>query len=213
MARQEHACKGVAKGAKVQRDVVSGSLPLDARKSLTALLSGEGGVKKVVVESARAIARSTMVGEQAFNLSKQTGVQIVAADSPDLFNHTPTPGQAFLRRVMLAVQEYEKDLIVQRLTDGLNSAKKTSSRTTQQGAVKVAGAWSSLEKAKPTPAAMKKIMHINAEVTASQLTQRQARDKLRKLLKISQLGTSTAMRVLAEAALKSKKATKETSRR
>ena len=43
---------------------------------------------------------------------------MVPADAPDLLVHDPTPVQTFLRRVMFAMVELEKNLIVQRLAHG-----------------------------------------------------------------------------------------------
>ena len=53
-----------------------------------------------------------------YQKSKEAMVQMVPADAPDLLVHDPTPVQTFLRRVMFAMVELEKNLIVQRLAHG-----------------------------------------------------------------------------------------------
>lgn len=130
-------------------ETISGMVPLDQRVRLKELLNGEK-VAKVFVESARAIARSAIVAEEAWQMSKANGVEIIAADLPQLFKHDPNPGETLLRRVMLAVQEFERDMIVMRLAHGLSRKRATSSRRTQAGTVKVNGSLSILEKTKPT---------------------------------------------------------------
>jgi len=156
-ARQRKACQAAlaSLGEQLQNRVqcvsetVSGMLPLDKRDQLKELLNG-AKVGKVFVESARAIARSAIVAEEAWQMSKTNGVEIVAADLPQLFKHNPNPGETLLRRVMLAVQEFERDMIVMRLSHGLSRKKATSKRLTQAGTVKVNGTLSILERTKPS---------------------------------------------------------------
>ena len=125
-ARQEKAVQGICphqsfKVAKSLTEVVSGSLPMDKRKAFTSFLAecSKSGIEEILVESTRAVARDASVAESLFQMSKSLGVKIVPADIPSLYEHSPNPAQKFLRRVMMAYTELEKDLTVQRLQAGL----------------------------------------------------------------------------------------------
>ena len=127
-------------------------------------------------------------------MSKENDVQIISVDMPELFAHNPSPSNAFLRRVMLAAQEFERDVIVERLQHGLAKAKATSKRRTQSGGIKVQGSKSTLEQLKPNRKTIKKIRSI----ANKGWSQRAIRNYLRGLLNRPSLGTSTAMRILSE---------------
>ena len=180
------------------KEVVSGSLPATLRTQLVHILKHNRG-KKVYIENSRALARSTVAGEQLYEMSKENNVKIVSVDMPELFNHQPSPGTAFLRRVMLAAQEFERDIIVERLQHGLAKARVHSKRRTQFGRVKVQGAKSTLEQIKPHRATITSIRAL----TNKGLSQREIRDAIRALLNRPGLGTSTAMRILSEVQRKS----------
>jgi len=95
---------------------------------------------------------------------------------------------------MLATQEFERDVIVERLQHGLARAKAKSKSRTQSGAIKVQGAKTTLEQVKPSKATSKEIRNI----AKKGWSQRMIRDYLRQLLDRPSLGTSTAMRMLSE---------------
>ena len=84
--RQKSVCLPLAKRAKplgapkVRSEVVSGSLPLEKRKMLQGLLTG--CPKQVFVESARAIARSAVVGEQGTRWARSTASKSSQVTSP-----------------------------------------------------------------------------------------------------------------------------------
>jgi len=78
------------------KEVVSGSLPAADRTQLVDILTNNHG-KKVFIENPRTLARSTVAGEQLYELSKKNNVQSVAVDMPELFQHEPTAGIAVLR--------------------------------------------------------------------------------------------------------------------
>ena len=105
---------------KMIAEVVSGSLPLDKRGQFTKLMEmgAAKNLDKIYIESTRALARDADIAEAAYKTSKSMGVQIVPADLPDLCTHNPNAVQTFLRRVMFAMVELEKNLIVERLGDG-----------------------------------------------------------------------------------------------
>ena len=64
-------------------DIVSGSVPAEHRKVLLDIVAKQRP-KYLIIESARALARSTVAGEQLFQCAQDAGV-IIAADSPELF--------------------------------------------------------------------------------------------------------------------------------
>ena len=202
--------KGNVKIVKKVSEIVSGSLPMERRRTLLDLLAGKvqgmGAVNprklKVFVESARAIARDALVGEQLYQLSKKSGVQIVAADFPNLFTHTPSPAESFIRKVMLGVQELDRDQIVYRLAAGLNAKRATSSRVTQVGTTKVNGCKSLLEKKKPTKAVVSRLKKEISKYTSGQLGLRTLAVEMGKVLR-AKIHHETARRIMAE--IKSKK--------
>lgn len=98
--RQQERRAAKAGNADTVKEVVSGSLPATQRTQLVDILKNNCG-KKVYIENPRALARSTVAGEQLYEMSKENNVQIVSVDMPELFDHQPSAGTAFLRRVML----------------------------------------------------------------------------------------------------------------
>jgi DNA invertase Pin-like site-specific DNA recombinase len=100
-------------------------LSLNKRTKITNILNKTKGkdIQKICVESARAISRDANVAEEMYQKAREAGVQIVPADIPDLCALQPNPVQIFIRRMMFAMTELEKNLNVQRLRDG--QQKKT----------------------------------------------------------------------------------------
>ena len=111
-------------------EVISGSLPMDQRKQFKQLLvdAPNAGIKKIFVESARAISRDADVGEEIYKKAKEQGIEICCKDSPGLFSLNPSPVQIFLRRVVLAMLELEKNLVVHRLKDGRKHAQEKANK-------------------------------------------------------------------------------------
>ena len=91
-----------------------------------------------------------MVAEQLWRESKKAGVQIVPADCPELFRHFPSPSESFMRRVLTAQQEYERDVACQRMMAGLAAKKEVTKDRTQAGTVKVNGRKSILDEEQPS---------------------------------------------------------------
>ena len=122
----------------------------------------------VFVESARAVARNSLIAECMWRESRDTGIQIVAADCPDLFKHLPSPTESFMRRIVCAQMEYDRDVTVQRLTAGLMSRKAQSEEVTQKGQVKFNGSYSILDRCQPKPGVLRRIkgaisQHVRGE--------------------------------------------------
>jgi hypothetical protein len=55
---------------------------------------------RIFVESARAIARSATVAEEAWRLCRQSGHEVTCSDLPGLFKHDPGPGESLVRKVI-----------------------------------------------------------------------------------------------------------------
>ena len=116
---------------------ISGTTPAVQRKALGQLLSQRN--IKVFVENARVLARKVQVGEDIYEAAKRHNIQIIPEDLPSLMNLQPNPGEAFVRRIMFAVYELERDLIVERLRSGLLKKKALSRKRTQSGNIKYNG--------------------------------------------------------------------------
>ena len=99
---------------------------------------------KIFVENARAIARTAKVGEDIYETAKERGIEIIAGDIPNLFALKPRSVETF----------------VERLTKGLELAKKRPKRTTQFGEAKVNGSRSHLEKKAPSKKQLKKLRQV-----------------------------------------------------
>ena len=99
------------------------------------------------------------------------------------FDHQPSAGTAFLRRVMLAAQEFERDIIMERLQHELAKARNPdASRSNHTGAAQA-----------------QSCHHRQDWALANKgWTQREIRDTIRTLLNRPSLGTSTAMRILSQ---------------
>jgi hypothetical protein len=202
-------------------EVLSGKLPLQNRKLFNDLISGVYGKMKVYVESARAVARSTLIAEEAWAKSKASGVEIIPADAPDLFQHSPSPALSFMRKVISSCQEFERDVITHRLSHAQQARKdiinlflkakaprnrsqakagrsagrqdvgpvggqdnlkkdgglaalvgKVKIRVDQQGHAKVSGAYSILERVKPSKTCLQKIAKIHDRIKTGALSWR-----------------------------------------
>lgn len=144
---------------KQMAEIISGSKPIGQRHMLRSLIEGKVDPKaikaltpslnaskvNIFVESARAVARDSFVGEQLYQLSKKTGNQIVPADMPDLFSLEPKPETSMMRKIIMALVEYDRDNIIYRTTAGLKAKMETSTKVTQHGSVKVNGTKSILD--------------------------------------------------------------------
>ena len=131
-------------------ECISGMLPLNRRRVLQNILNN--GYDEVFVESLRSLTRSSTVAEAIAQKVQGSKIKIHVADMPGLFAKDATPQQRFQRRIASAVNEYERDVIVQRLVDGLMARK---ARLIKQGICKYNGRMSVLEH-HPVNAAKKK---------------------------------------------------------
>jgi hypothetical protein len=138
-------------------EIISGSLPFERRRTLMELLE-DPSVKVIAVESLRALARKTMVGEEIHQKAILHKKTIIPADMPDAFSleRSSMASNALSRRCVLAAQEYERDQIEYRIQNALKSLrveegqKGAKMRTTQKGTPKVNGRKNILEECKAT---------------------------------------------------------------
>lgn len=185
-----------SKGAKKVKDIISGGVPLAQRTKLLTLLNT---VTDIYVESSRALSRKSVVGEELFELARAKGVNIVCSDFPTLFNPNATPIESFMRKVVLAMNELERDIVVSRLQSGLESKKKTSTKKTQCGKVKVNGRRSWLERLQPGASTINKIKRMAGERAKGKFGWRTLAKQISTLLKIKKnLSPETTRRMVHE---------------
>lgn len=209
--RQVMACEALLKqlkpGSRQKKlpcvtEVCSGTLPLSQRHGLQALFTQGPG--KVLMESARALARKATVAEDIWEQSKASGIKLEASDLPGLLKHWPTPAEGFIRKVMFAMYEFEKDLIVMRLVNGLQQKKdqesqKLQPRRGQQGQVKVNGRLSLLERRRPNSRAHAKICQACAAHRKGDLSARQLASALTAALGLERPMAMETARRMAQA--------------
>ena len=173
--RQMEAATSVLKRSGVPRsaelkvhkvsEVISGMLPLAERTKLQKLLSGE--FDTVIVESQRALARGVHAAEEVYQTAKKNNVNILVNDMPTLYKLDATPAESFIRRVMAAVSEFERDTIVARLQAGLEAKRAITKRKTQTGEPKVQGRKALLESSgvlRSCPSARCQLRQLNKAV-------------------------------------------------
>ena len=162
LSRQKAACRKAGADMKLDivhsvAEVVSGSLPLEQRACFKELLQKCRckGIQRILVEGSRAVARSAVSAEEVYQQSKQAGIEITPCDIPGLYTLDANPAQKFLRRVIFAYTELEKDMTVSRLQDGLRSKLKAAKhlankgrtvKRNQSGKIKVNGRKSTMER-------------------------------------------------------------------
>ena len=138
MPRQKTSGKKYAEQQNVEvvesiMEIISGSLPKTKRVKFNKLLadSQNKNISRIFMET-RALARDADVGEELYKESVQKNVEMHCRDAPGIFSHNPSPVQQFMRRVVLAMVELEKNLIVARLADGREEASKKAAEVVQQ---------------------------------------------------------------------------------
>lgn len=95
---------------------VSGSKELANRPALAALIQAlhGNGVRLVLVERLDRLARDLMVQESILHDLTRNGFQLVSVTEPDLCNNEPS--RKLMRQIMGAFAEYEKQMIVLKLS-------------------------------------------------------------------------------------------------
>ncbi|CAJ1442191.1 unnamed protein product [Effrenium voratum] len=167
------------------------------------MLKGCADKVKIFLESARALAPSQIAAEQAWQASRKHNVEIVCSDIPDLFTHSPTPAQSFIRKVHCAAQEFNKDMVVYHLSQGLANKVKTTKEITQKGSPKVNGCKSVIQKLKPSQASIKQVKKLKAQRDKGEFGWRPLATKVSKVLRVKAcLAPETVRRLCVEIKVK-----------
>ena len=194
-ARQLATCRTwalkLAKGGKVSSvsETCSGMLPLERRPEFRRLVEGHTPAMKILVESARAVARSALVAESIYRQSVASGVEIIPADLPALLKHQPSPGEALMRKVMFAVTEFQRDVAVTNMANGLLEKKKRllaegGYPQTQSGTVKVVGTKTVLQRVPPDGTQRRKLKSLAKKWQAGALGLRPLATSMSTVLKL-----------------------------
>ena len=130
-------------------EVINGSLPTQRRQELLKLIEA-GDVKAAFIESCRALARSVKVSEELYEKAVRNQVSIIPADLPDLLKPDTTPAESFVRRIIFASTELERDLVVSRLQDGIRRKLRVATKVTQAWCPKATGCHTTLDMARPS---------------------------------------------------------------
>ena len=104
---------------------------------------------------------------------------------------------------MLSVQEFERDMVVHRLTHGLVTKKATSRRINQVGEIKVNGAHSILEKLFPSTSKLRALMQLSERWSNGEFGWRVLSQRFSECLGLKTvMSIETGRRMAQEVALK-----------
>jgi DNA invertase Pin-like site-specific DNA recombinase len=111
--------------AKVYREEgVTGTA--ESRPTLAELMEDASPGDTVIVEKLDRLARDLLVQEAIFSKLMQAGIRLLSATEPDMSQNDPT--RKFIRRILGAVAELDKDLIVARLRGARQRVKTATGR-------------------------------------------------------------------------------------
>ena len=99
---------------------------------------------------------------------------------------------------MFAYQQFERDLLVERLAHGRVEAKRTTSRRTQTGARKVAGCKSHFQRKPPTVRQIKELKKVVKQHQKGHITCRDLAAEFQRIQRLPRLGIHTARRQVEE---------------
>jgi DNA invertase Pin-like site-specific DNA recombinase len=130
--RQLAAIKAYAKTANVEivdvynDDAVRGDNAIEARPGFARMLERllSNGVRTIVVENASRFARDLVVQEVGYEMLKERGINLIAADSPSAFLDDG-PTATLIRQVLGAVSQFEKAMLVSKLRGARERKKAT----------------------------------------------------------------------------------------
>lgn len=107
---------------------VSGKNELVDRPALSELFSAlsEDGVKTVLIEKLDRLARDVVIQETIVRDMLRNGFQLISAMEPDLCSTDPT--RKFIRQIMGATAEYEREMIVLKLRGARQRMKAKTGR-------------------------------------------------------------------------------------
>ena len=195
-------------------EVISGCLKFDERETLKSVLErklpdmpkDKAKTVHLFVESVRALARNSMVAEQVYQVSKDNNIVVIPKDYPALFAHNQTPTENFVRKLVCALQELDRDTLVWRLQEGRKQKMKVTTRQNQKGQPKVNGAKTYVEELAPSKAMQNKIITLGKKRDAGVFGWRPFAEKISDMLQLDQpLSHETARRMYRELLNKRKK--------
>ena len=114
-----HACAR-SLGVEIVREyydaAVSGADRVDARAGFNDMLAYmlSNGARTILVENASRFARDLIVQETGYQMLKDRGIELIAADAPDSFL-SDTPTAALIRQILGAVAQFDKTTLVNKL--------------------------------------------------------------------------------------------------
>jgi DNA invertase Pin-like site-specific DNA recombinase len=122
LIRQQQAVRACAqsRGLHIVREfydaAVSGADPVNERPQFREMMQyiNFNGARTIIVENASRFARDHIVQETGYQMLKAKGIELIAADSPDMFL-LDTPTAKFIRVVLSAVWELDKTMLVEKL--------------------------------------------------------------------------------------------------
>jgi DNA invertase Pin-like site-specific DNA recombinase len=127
-----HACassRGLSIVEEFKDDAVSGADSVDSRPGFSDMIAYMlgNGARTIIVENASRFARDLIVQETGYQMLKDRGIELIAADAPDSFL-SDTPTSNFIRQVLGAVAELEKAMLVNKLRGARNRKRKAEGR-------------------------------------------------------------------------------------
>lgn len=127
--RQREACHAWAKanGYTIVGEYwdkgISGTLELHKRPKFAEMLADLNGTRTIIVKSANRFARDAAVALWGHRELRKTGVELIAADSPEHFLDD-SPHSKLIRTVLSGLAEFERDMVALRLARGRARKRK-----------------------------------------------------------------------------------------
>ncbi|MBQ0819150.1 recombinase family protein [Microvirga sp. HBU67558] len=120
--RQRSAIQAFAKragyeiGDEFYDQAVSGADAVDVRPGFKSMMERlrSDGIQVIIVETANRFARDLIVQETGYEMLKERGITLIAADSPESFI-SDTPTAVLIRQVLGSVSQFEKAMLVDKL--------------------------------------------------------------------------------------------------
>ncbi|MEY9594434.1 DNA invertase Pin-like site-specific DNA recombinase [Bradyrhizobium yuanmingense] len=155
--RQLVAIRAYAKAAGIEivgtytDDAVRGDNSIENRPGFAEMMQRllSNGVRMIIVETASRFARDLIVQEVGFEMLKDRGINLIAADKPDAFLDDG-PTAVLIRQVLGAVSQFEKSMLVSKLRGARERKRSTGA--------KVEGR-KSLAETRPEAAALARELH------------------------------------------------------
>lgn len=155
--RQLVAIRAYAKAAGIEivgtytDDAVRGDNSIESRPGFAEMMQRllSNGVRTIIVETASRFARDLIVQEVGFEMLKDRGINLIAADKPDAFLDDG-PTAVLIRQVLGAVSQFEKSMLVSKLRGARERKRATGAKV--EGRKRLA-------EARPETTALAKEMH------------------------------------------------------